>query len=68
MDSKMDSQMYDSDSSADGIESGISTDVLLGYAADEAPDDTFSKLGGEPVRCPTVSAQTHVLYNMDDNS
>ena len=41
---------YDSDSS--GLEDAAEyteTGVLLGYAADEATDDTISHLGGWPV-------------------
>lgn len=40
---------YDSDSS-DGGEEYTETNVLLGYASNEATGDTISHLGGTPVR------------------
>jgi pre-rRNA-processing protein TSR4 len=43
---------YDSDSSGrdDGDVDVTETGVLLGYASDEATDDSISHLGGWPVR------------------
>lgn len=38
---------YESDSSEDN--DFTETNVLLGYASKEAPDDTISHLGGRPV-------------------
>ncbi|KAI9728435.1 MAG: hypothetical protein M1828_003836 [Chrysothrix sp. TS-e1954] len=39
---------YDSDSSLEGEASGVSTNVLLGYATKEQTEDTVSHLGGAP--------------------
>jgi hypothetical protein len=52
---------YDSDSSGldDGDADVTETAVLLGYASEEATDDSISRLGGWPVRIrlPTGSRQ-----------
>ncbi len=42
--------LNDSDTSDDESSSYTSTNVLLGYASKESTDDTFSQLGGLPVR------------------
>ena len=39
----------DSDSSEGESESFTTTNVLLGYASEEATEDEFSQLGGYPV-------------------
>ncbi|OJD38000.1 pdcd2-c domain-containing protein [Diplodia corticola] len=46
---------HDSDASSDGGDSEYTeTNVLLGYASKEPTDDTFSQLGGQPVRSTTT--------------
>lgn len=40
---------YDSDSSFDDDENLTETNVLLGYASEDATDDAFSQLGGRAV-------------------
>jgi hypothetical protein len=45
---------YDSDSSDDDDNDYTVTNVLLGYTAKEAKDDTISHLGGRPV-CAIVT-------------
>lgn len=40
---------YDSDSSGGEDDDYTETNVLLGYASEEASDDTISYLGGRPV-------------------
>lgn len=45
---------YDSDSSIDDAGDYTETGVLLGYASEEATDDTISHLGGWPVRLHSV--------------
>jgi pre-rRNA-processing protein TSR4 len=42
---------YDSESSGGEDNDYTETNVLLGYAAKEATDDTISHLGGRPVCC-----------------
>lgn len=46
---------YDSDSSDGGND--IETSVLLGYASKEETSDSFSQLGGRPVR-PSLQADS----------
>ena len=41
---------YDSESSNAGDDGFAATGILLGYASKEATDDSFSQLGGRPVR------------------
>ncbi len=41
---------YDSDSSADEDQDYTETNVLLGYADEDADGETVSRLGGRPVR------------------
>lgn len=40
----------DNESSDDETEEFTTTNVLLGYASKESTDDSFSQLGGYPVR------------------
>ena len=42
--------LRDSDSSEDEVGEYTSTNVLLGYAEETPKDDSFSRLGGFPVR------------------
>ncbi|KAL8999620.1 MAG: hypothetical protein Q9169_001580 [Polycauliona sp. 2 TL-2023] len=53
---------YDSDSSGDGDEQYATTNVMLGYASEEATDDIFSHLGGIPAwlddEAPSASIAT----------
>lgn len=43
---------YDSDDSLDEDQDYTETNVLLGYASQDADEDTISRLGGRPVRHP----------------
>lgn len=51
-----------SDTSDDESSIYKTTNVLLGYASKEATDDTFSQLGGHPVRldCPICKIPAEV--------
>lgn len=43
---------YDSDDSLDEDQDYTETNVLLGYASQDADEDTISRLGGRPVSSP----------------
>lgn len=48
----------DSDSSDNDCSNYTTTNVLLGYASKEPTDDTFSQLGGFPVRATILNPKT----------